>query len=261
MLINPNNKSNKRILLIIFLLGLLVGIIFLFNNKGKDSNQLSSESINNNLSNSNQTANINADTPEPVSEEVTTPPQTLQLDVPFTSQAPTANWDELHNEACEEASIIMSYAYFNNITSLPPVIVEKEITKLTDWQKKNYGYYLSITTDETVRMAKDVYGLNARTALMTERTIKEALANNKLVVLPANGRLLGNPNFTPPGPIYHMLVITGYNGSEFITNDPGTRRGENYQYSYDTLEQAAGGWDHTAKEVDTSDKRIIIISK
>src|SRR5688572_5442442 len=40
-------------------------------------------------------------------------PKTLLLKVPFTPQAPTANWDELHNEACEEASSLMAAAYFN----------------------------------------------------------------------------------------------------------------------------------------------------
>ena len=40
-------------------------------------------------------------------------PSELHLRVPFTPQAPTANWDELHNEACEEASVLMAAAYFN----------------------------------------------------------------------------------------------------------------------------------------------------
>src|SRR3954467_10835183 len=38
-------------------------------------------------------------------------PRTLLLKVPFTPQAPTANWDELHNEACEEASSLMAGLY------------------------------------------------------------------------------------------------------------------------------------------------------
>ena len=32
----------------------------------------------------------------------------LNLPIPFTPQAPTGNWDELHNEACEEAGAIMA---------------------------------------------------------------------------------------------------------------------------------------------------------
>mgnify|MGYP001612522819 CR=1 FL=1 len=88
----------------------------------------------------------------------------ILLPVPFTPQAPTANWDQLHNEACEEASIIMANAYFSSSPSAPgkgriqeksnqsnadnmlidPKTVESEIQKLTDWQQQTFGYYLSI---------------------------------------------------------------------------------------------------------------------
>ena len=87
------------------------------------------------------------------------------------------------------------------------------------------------------------------------------VVDGKLVIYPANGQMLDNPNFTEPGPIYHMLVITGYDKDTFITNDPGTRNGFNYKYSYDTLEAANGTWDHDAHEINLSDKRIIIVSK
>ena len=40
-------------------------------------------------------------------------PSSKLLPVPFTPQAPTANWDELHGEGCEEASVIMANAYYN----------------------------------------------------------------------------------------------------------------------------------------------------
>jgi hypothetical protein len=58
-----------------------------------------------------------------------------------------------------------------------------------------------------------------------------------------------------------MLVITGYNGDTFVTNDPGTRNGFNYKYSYSTLEAANGNWDKYQEKVNLSDKKIIIVSK
>ncbi len=66
-------------------------------------------------------------------------PATLMLPVPFTPQAPTANWDAPHNEACEEASAIMAAAYFAGSTdvNLKPDYVESEIAKLTKWQEDN----------------------------------------------------------------------------------------------------------------------------
>ncbi len=255
MLMHQINQTAKTIWLAIFTLALIAGIVFILKDNSPTA-ELSEQPIS-----TEQETPANQQTPT----ETTSLPEELKLTVPFTSQAPTGNWDELHNEACEEASVIMAWAYFNDITSLPPTTVEAEITKLTKWQQDNYGYYLSITTPETARMAQQVYGLETEIKSFNADTIKQALAEGKLVIVPAQGQLLGNPNFTPPGPPYHMFVITGYyteNGVDyFITNDPGTRRGENYEYTFDTVEAAAGNYSHSTKEVNTLDKDIIIVSK
>jgi hypothetical protein len=260
MLKHPKNLRTKRILISAFLVALLAGSFFVFINRGdngvKNSNTNRSTT---NTSNSNRNSNNSNSNTKGDHEAI---PSELLLTVPFTPQAPTANWDELHNEACEEASMIMANAYYNHISSLPPATVEKEISKLTKWQQETFGYYLSISTSEAARMGEEVYGLNTEIVQFNVETIKQALADNKLVVYPAMGQMLGNPYFTGEGPIYHMLVITGYDDNDnFITNDPGTKRGLNYKYSFDTLEAAAGNWVSSAHAVDTSDKRIIIVSK
>jgi hypothetical protein len=200
--------------------------------------------------------------PQPAQTQPKALPQTLQLKVPFTPQAPTANWDELHNEACEEASAIMAHAYFSGRkeTRLPAQYVESEIAKLTEWQKKTQGYYLSQTSEEVARMIEQIYGLKTKLVRdVTEQMIKQALNDNQLVLLPADGRLLGNPNFRQPGPAYHMFVITGYNERGFITNDPGTRNGLNYFYTFATMYKANGDWHHDIHAVDTKDKVAIIV--
>jgi hypothetical protein len=199
---------------------------------------------------------------DPLPQELLKP--LIALSVPFTPQAPTANWDELHNEACEEASAIMAYAYFSGMTNntLAPTFVESEIEKLTKWQQETFGYYLDITSVETARMIEEVYGLNTGLiANFTEQQIKQALSENKLVLISTNGRLLGNPNYKQPGPIHHMLVVTGYDEDGFITNDPGTRKGLNYRYDFQTLQKAAADWDHTAHTTDTAIKIAILVSK
>ena len=196
-------------------------------------------------------------------------PATLLLPVPFTPQAPTANWDELHNQACEEASAIMAAFYFSppktgteKGVALDPKIVESEIQKLTEWQDKNFGYHLSINSEETAKMIKEVYGLKAEIVEnFDEATLKKTLADGKLILLPANGRMLLNPNFKSPGPKYHMLVIKGYNSQGFLTNDPGTKKGLNYPYSFVTLYNANGDYEHTTEEVDTKQKNVIMIWK
>ncbi len=200
--------------------------------------------------------------PEPAPEK--TLPEKLLLSVPFTPQAPTANCDELHNEACEEASVLMANAFFQGDTRsiLPADEAEAEIEKLTAWQQKNLGYYLSIDSEEAVRMIQEVYGLQAEVVRkFDEDSIKKALSEQKLVLVPVNGRELGNPYFRQPGPIYHMFVIKGYDKNGFIVNEPGTKRGKDYRYTYDTIRGAVGDYDHDTKETDPDKPAIIVVSK
>ncbi len=200
--------------------------------------------------------------PIPPQESNTTElPRTAQLSVPFTPQAPTANWDELHNESCEEASSIMAHAFFTNISSLPAEYVESELTALTAWEDTQFGYHLDIDTNETATLLKEFYKLNAEIKPLSKNAIKQALSENKLVLLAAHGQLLKNPYFKQPGPPYHMLVITGYTEDTFITNDPGTKRGYNYPYTYDILYKSSGTWSHDLHAVDLNIKNIIIVSK
>ena len=77
-----------------------------------------------------------------------------------------------------------------------------------------------------------------------------------MIIIPAAGRLLGNPYFQTPGPIYHMLVIRGYNATEFITNDPGTKRGDGFKYKYQTLINAIHDWDHQRAEGGMTDEEM-----
>lgn len=196
-------------------------------------------------------------------------PASLLIPVPFTSQAPFALWDDLHNEACEEASMIMADTYFKK-SGLTKEIAEKKIQEIVKWQTEN-GYTYDITAREVVEILVAYYGLNAELDdKVTVENIIIALNNKKLIIMPAAGRMLGNPNFRRPGPLYHMLVIKGYdqNKKEFITNDPGTRKGEGYRYSYNTLldaihdwpRQGAGKDDVTGAEMMSGRKVMIIVS-
>jgi hypothetical protein len=188
----------------------------------------------------------------------------MLLSVPFTPQAPTANWDTIHNEDCEEASSIMANAYYNgpHDAKLDPSYVEGQLTKLTTWEMQTFGYNLDVTSEETVKMIEANYGLQTKILYsFTEDDIKNELAQNHLVLFPANGQLLGNPNYKQPGPKYHMLVIRGYTPTSIITNDPGTHNGLNYSYSFDTLYKANGDWSHQTNSVDLNKKNIIVVWK
>lgn len=191
-------------------------------------------------------------------------PSTLLLPVPFTSQAPTANWDQVHNEDCEEANSLMAGQYYNNNhnDNLPAALVDDQETLLNNWEDQNLGYHLDITSAETAQMIGQVYGL--QTKLLNNFTlddIKNELGENHLVIISENGRLLGNPNYKQPGPIHHMLLIKGYDSDNLITNDSGTRNGRSYIYTFDTIDNAAADWSHEINTVDPNKKTAIAVWK
>lgn len=183
------------------------------------------------------------------------------LSVDFTSQAPFGFWDKTHNDACEEAAIVMVYSWVKGI-DLNPQIADKEILKLVDWQKANFGFFKDTNARQTAEMAQKVYGLESKLiSNPTLEQIKTELKKGNLVVMPMAGRLLKNPYFRPPGPPYHILVIKGYDFKGFITNDPGTRRGKDYRYSFETIMNAAHDWGGSPDNITSTPAVAIVFSK
>jgi len=164
------------------------------------------------------------------------------LAVPFMSQAPHANLGVPYQEACEEASLIMADAFFSG-KGLTADTMDANIKKLVQWEIERFGYYEDTTSEEVALIAREYFNLHADLDyIVSVQNIKKHLSNNKLVLVPAAGRELPNPNFTGEGPLYHMLVIRGYTDEYFITNDPGTRRGEAFVYQYNDLISAIHDW-------------------
>jgi hypothetical protein len=166
------------------------------------------------------------------------------LNVPFTSQAPFANWDFDHNEACEEASVFMISEFLkgNKINKLDSNYANIEIGKLIELIKKTYGTHIDLTASQTNEiLLKKYYNINAEVVSLNQKVLMQNIASGKPVIIPFAGRELHNPNFKTPGPIYHMLVVKGYknNGKTIVTNDPGTRNGESFEYSWKTNYGAA----------------------
>jgi len=172
---------------------------------------------------------------EVIEPEIKEIPATFNHDVAFASQAPFANWDLPYQEACEEASLIMAYKYFAN-EKLDKQVMDNEIKKLVDWQNETFGYYTDTNLEEVKHIAEEYFNLDVQISEKVEVDfIKQMISNGYLIIIPASGRDLDNPNFTSPGPIFHMLVIRGYDRNEFITNDPGTRKGLKFKYKYRNL--------------------------
>lgn len=171
-------------------------------------------------------------TPTPVAE--------INLAVPFSSQAPHGNWELPYQEACEEASAMLVDAFWDE-RPLSADAANAELLAVVGWQQQNFGYYFHTTAERTADILRRYYGYaDVRVTYdITADDIRRELAAGRPVIIPAAGRLLGNPNFTQPGPVYHMLVVKGFTADgRFITNDVGTRKGHNYTYDEGTFMDA-----------------------
>lgn len=186
----------------------------------------------------------------------------VNLNVPFTSQAPFGNWAQPWQDFCEEASMVMA-AHWVWGFSLTPKIADLEMSIIKTLEGILLKHDRDTTAAESAEVFRMLYGfkhVSTRTIGSADE-IKKELDQGNLVIIPAAGRLLGNPYFVLPGPLYHMVVVRGYDDAKgiFITNDPGTRRGEGLTYLQEKLFNAIHDWN--GGDVMSGEKNIIIVGK
>lgn len=162
------------------------------------------------------------------------------IQMKFTTQAPMSNWAEPWQNACEEASIVMVDAFYNNKT-LTTIGAQNQLQQVFNVKEQ----YFSKSKNENAEQVVDLINnfLNWEAKIVTNPSvelIKTEIDNQRPVIVPTYGKALKNPNFLNGGSDYHMLVISGYdeNSRTFITQEPGTRHGHNYPYAYSVLIEA-----------------------
>ena len=209
-------------------------------------------------------------------EEVIEQAESINLPVPFAMQAPFSNWEMPYQEMCEEAALILASKYFKN-EPLSKQIMDDNLTIVRDWAVENLTGFTDSTTEEIKAMGEAALGLDIEiNDVVTVKNIKNQLNKGYLVLAPTAGRELHNPFFKQPGPLYHILVIRGYDENSFIVNDVGIGKGEAFKYKYQIVIDAihdlpiVGGeifrpYDEDLsenikeEEMLTGDKKILII--
>jgi len=251
-------KFSIAMLIVIF----LIGVFFVLSKKSVEA-----PTENKNVILENKKENTDAIEKEKIPREkpVAKPevlPNKILIDVPFTSQAPFGKWDAYHQEACEEASLVM-LKYYLDKKALTPAIAEQEIQKLIAFQIKKYGDYKDTDAAETVKLATDFYQIKNLKVVydFSKADLKKYLAKGAPIIVPAAGRMLGNPNFTAPGPLYHNLILLGYDGDTIITNDPGTRKGRGYRYDADVLYKAIHDFPGKPENITQGRKAMIVLEE
>lgn len=190
-----------------------------------------------------------------------TAPTAINLAVPFTPQAPHADWGEPYKEACEEASVYMVRRFYEGTPEglMNADQADADLLQIVAFERELFGFYEDTTAEQTATLAELMFGYAGE--LIENPTvddIKTHLILGHPVIVPAAGRELGNPYFTAPGPLYHMLVIRGYTQeNQFIVNDPGTSRGEAYLYDFDTLMNAMHDWNNGGEI--TEGRKVVLV--
>lgn len=177
-------------------------------------------------------------------EEITIKEE-INLAVPFTSQAPEENWELPWQEACEEAVALMMDAYYKNY-NLSPLFARDEIIKMVEWETKQ-GWGVSIEISKIKDLMVNYLSSKYKVKIIEDPTvemIKKYISNGQPVLVVADGKVLPNPHFRSGGPVYHALIIRGFTKDSFITNDPGTKFGENFMYKYSDLLNAVHDWNN-----------------
>lgn len=176
-----------------------------------------------------------------VPEESENKDNTILLSVPFVSQAPLGDWsDPRQQDGCEEASVLMAIAWTEGRDFITTNEALETIILISDYELEKYGSFHDTSASSTVeRIFNDYFdydNVQVQYDIAVEDIIAE-LQKGNLVIAPFDGQKLNNIYYTPPGAERHMLVIIGYDfdTNEFITNDPGTKRGAGYRYPRDIL--------------------------
>jgi hypothetical protein len=191
-------------------------------------------------------------------------PAKVDLPVPFLCQAPFANWAQPWQEACEETAVIMAIHYFQHYP-LDKTSGNQEILGLVKYQEQRWGGHHDLTAAQTVKLIKGYYHYKNVDLFYQFGVdeIKAELAKGNLVLAPMAGRLLGNRYYTAPGPAYHYMLFKGYDEAkgEFITNDPGTKRGADFHYKYQVAFNAIHDWNGSEETINSGRKAMIVVKK
>lgn len=160
--------------------------------------------------------------------------------VPFTAQAPEGRWVQPWEDMCEEASIIMVDQYYQKRELTVPRS-KALLLHIFHLKNKHFGRSLDESAETMTALINNFLPWEAHIVNNPSlEQIKEQIDLERPVIVPVSGKDLKNPRFRNGGPRYHVLVISGYNDQkqEFITQEPGTKYGLDFRYTYDTIMDA-----------------------
>lgn len=210
----------------------------------------------------------------PTSSPIPAPTQILSSGLPdyhlirtvFVPQAPQKDWNEPWQDACEEASMLI-LRYYQTQQSPPIEQIVSDLNQQFSYEN-DHNWPNSINLSQMASLLNQMYDIDATIELNpTLGSIKQHLADDRLIIVPANGKTLfkENHHFKDGGPWYHNIVILGYDDKKqkFITHDVGTQFGPYYSYSYKIIMESMHDLPPSGKidEIDAGNKSILVMIK
>lgn len=186
------------------------------------------------------------------------PVDAKEITISFTSQAPYSDWREPWYNACEETSIAMVHTLYTGTPLTTKAQAKTQIQAIFSIKNTFIGESLDEPAELIASLINDFLPWEAEVLENpTLEELKKEIDANQPVILPVSAPLLQNPHFQGVFP-YHVIVLSGYDDTteEFIAQEPGTRFGKNYRYSYDTIERAIR--DFRPTNMDQAPRRVVL---
>ena len=205
--------------------------------------------------------------PKPTKILETGLPDQHQITAPFVQQAPEKNWDEPWQDACEEASLLTVDYFYQNKKSISVPENRDAILKMIEFENSQ-NFTSDMNIDQMVIVGQKYLGYQTKIIdNPTIQNIKEYLAKDIPIIVPASGKILfkENTHFNSGGPYYHNIVILGYNDDkqQFTVHDVGTKAGSYFHYSYSLLMESIHDFPNSGKKEDINNgqKKILVLLK
>jgi len=201
--------------------------------------------------------------------------------VPFTCQAPFAEWgDPRQRNGCEEACAAMIISWVEGEEELSKEEAKTRILNICDSEESNplLGFSQDTGVRDTAKLLEVVAGVKCEIIENPDiKRLRKLLDDGYLVVVPINGTLVDlNSRFREGGRKYnlqdldrHMMLLIGYNkrSERFIVHDPGTRNGEQHEFSEKyfvaSISDYPSGLEKDRKPIEKEEieRRVIVVRK
>ncbi len=168
--------------------------------------------------------------------------------VPYTVQSPFNQWgpNDPHQEYCEAAAVLMVGRFYRGDKypndKIPPADADSAMAQMVQWERSTWPGVLDLPFDKVGEVGHHFYNMTPATTSVSLDNVKAALASGKPVLIPVMTH--GGPGGSMIAPfygtvnVYHVIVLTGYDGDFVYANDAGFSQGQNYKYAWSTLQVA-----------------------